>query len=388
MARKKGQGSISKRLDGSYMGRISKNGNTKYFYGKTESEVQLAIDDYKMKIASGNFCFITLSAYMHNFLVVYKMPAVKPSTYDTHEKIWRLYIDGSELGKTSMCDLTTDSIQLYLNALPATGLSYSQCKKIQELISMTLKHAFFNRDITSDIASMVSLPRRDKFPDAKVVQAYTQEEYIAVKKVCDTKYYDSGLKSNLFSWRYAPLIIFLFNTGLRCGELLALRWENIDLDAKVIHVCENAVRVKSRSVDGAVIGSGVVVSSPKTKKSIRDVPLNDVALSALLETKKRYQDCGCLCEYVACNMDGGMLNLRSFERMVEKTCQCANVPYKGVHAIRHTFTSFSINAGIPPQVVSDLLGHSSVVFTLNRYNHNNEDSLRHAVDLLQHATQI
>ena len=82
------------------------------------------------------------------------------------------------------------------------------------------------------------------------------------------------------------------------------------------------------------------------------------------------------------NGRGSHLTYSTFIQRYKRICDYLDVPYRGLHALRHTFASRLIKAGISPKVVSDLLGHSSVVFTLNRYVHTDIDSRKNAVNVL------
>ena len=83
------------------------------------------------------------------------------------------------------------------------------------------------------------------------------------------------------------------------------------------------------------------------------------------------------------NLFGDNMKLRSFQQTFWRICEYVGVPNYGLHSLRHTFASRLISRGVPPKVVSQLLGHSSVVFTLNRYVHTYDDDLQGAVSSLE-----
>lgn len=170
--------------------------------------------------------------------------------------------------------------------------------------------------------------------------------------------------------------LLIYNTGLRASELLALTWDNVDFEKGFIYVRTSLSHTKNRDAGGKK--SKDVIGSLKTDKSKRDIPLNKSARDYLLFLREDRNG-----PYVVHNMNGDFLKLRSFQQTFKRACLYAGVPYKGLHALRHTFASCLIANDVAPKVVSDLLGHASVVFTLNRYVHSFDENVRSAVELLE-----
>ncbi|MEQ9319108.1 MAG: tyrosine-type recombinase/integrase [Polyangiaceae bacterium] len=159
-------------------------------------------------------------------------------------------------------------------------------------------------------------------------------------------------------WR--AIITVATRTGLRIGELLALRWRDVDLEAGRL--------VVRRST------SCGEVSTPKNGRT-REVPLSDQARAALLEHRHERG------ELVFCDDDGAMLTRNSCRRPLHRACKRAGIRRIGWHKLRHTFASHLTMRGAPLKSVQELLGHGTIEMTM-RYAHLSPDARRDAVKLL------
>jgi integrase len=159
-------------------------------------------------------------------------------------------------------------------------------------------------------------------------------------------------------WR--TMILVAIKTGLRQGELLALRWSDLDLVAGRI--------VVRRAVARGIVGT------PKSGKS-REVPLSPEALSAL-KAHRHLRG-----ELVFCDGDGGMLTKGQCKHPLWRACKRAGLRRVGWHVLRHTFASHLVMRNAPLKAVQELLGHASITTTM-RYAHLSPDARRDAVSLL------
>lgn len=378
MARSKGLGTIRKRSDGLYEGRITKNKVTKYFYSKDKKSVEKQILEYSRKERFEKVVRIKFQDYVYTYLITFKYGHIKASSYDRLERIYNNYIIDSNIGALPLSELTDIKVQQYINTLPELNISYSTAKKIYDMVRVVLMYAYVKNDISVDIASIMRMPIKESFKEVKHIETYTHEEYDILYEYIMTEY---SIKRNQRSLRYAPLYLILFHTGLRVGELLALTWKDIDFKDNVIHISKSVSFVRNRTGDGNAKNISII-TSVKTSAGVRDIPINKPCIELFKELGNRYSDFGCDSEFVCCNMDGSFIKLRAFERQFQRICGRAGVEYKGIHAIRHTFASNLIEKGVFPKVVSELLGHTNVVFTLNRYVHADKKAKVDALDLL------
>jgi integrase len=159
-------------------------------------------------------------------------------------------------------------------------------------------------------------------------------------------------------WR--TMILLGLRTGMRQGEMLALRWQDVDLVAGRIVVKQNYVRGE--------------IGTPKSGKP-REIPLSD-DLRAALKSHRHLRG-----EYVFCNMDGKLLTKGECKHPLWTACKRAGLRLIGWHVLRHTFASHLVMRGAPLKAVQELLGHSTIQMTM-RYAHLGPEIVRDAVRLL------
>lgn len=182
-----------------------------------------------------------------------------------------------------------------------------------------------------------------------------------------------------YAHKYWYVYLLLANTGLRIGELLYLKWENVNLSDRTITVEGN--RVRARDVETGKIVD-IEQDTAKTATSTRVVPINAAAMQVFNElAETRSSTTG----HVVLNTKGKPVSSHdidiSFYQLL-KRCGVEKKKRHGVHSLRHTFATRLIEQGVPIKVVSELLGHSSTSVTLNIYVHYDSDELLNAVESL------
>ena len=179
------------------------------------------------------------------------------------------------------------------------------------------------------------------------------------------------------SERWYPLWVLLSTTGLRIGEALALSWDCVDLDARRLLVVRSLQRQRGR---------GLVFAEPKTLRCRRLVHLSSVACEALREHRCRHPSDvsvdGSGCGLVFGNRNSGPQDSGSVTTALNRALKRAGLPHIRVHDLRHTVASVLLAKGVNPKVVQDLLGHSTVLTTLNTYSHLTESLSRSAADAM------
>lgn len=382
--RDKGDGCIRQRKDGRFEANIQigthENGKPikKYFYGSTQSEVKKKLKDFKVNIARGyeNVSKMTLSTYLERYLKIYKLNSIKQSSYDRLESTFEHHVK-PEIGYMQMGNINVDDIQQLIND-KAQELSYSSVKKIQELLNQCFKHAFVTGDILRNPMLGVVMPKQSMMNvQTKKVQEYSKKDIMKIEKVINTTF-DS--KRQLY--RYSPIFIFILNTGLRAGEALALTWDKIDFKKKTVMISNSLSLVKNRNGKEDENKRKIIISDTKTINGNRIIPLNQKAIKALREIQRRNEFQNIKSEYVVCDLNGNYLPPRNFQRTFECILTKAKVENQGIHALRHTFGSRALRAGVEIKVVSELLGHSNITITYNRYIHVLKEQKIHAVELL------
>lgn len=156
-------------------------------------------------------------------------------------------------------------------------------------------------------------------------------------------------------------IVICLNTGIRIGELCALKWMNIDLDKKVINIKETMERIYDRESHK----TKVIIDKPKTQASIREIPISSKLYIILKELKKKYKST----DFFLTGESDKYIEPRNYEYIYKKILKkCKIKPYK-FHTTRHTFATNCIEVGMDVKALSEILGHSNVNVTLNRYVH-------------------
>jgi len=171
--------------------------------------------------------------------------------------------------------------------------------------------------------------------------------------------------------------------GLRRGELLALRWSDVDLDDGLVHVRQNVQRL---------LEIGLVYGSPKTSRSRRTVPLPARSIKVLrahrarqaaeaLALGARWPETG----LVFTSTVGTVIEPRNLSRLFDDLIAAAGVRRIRFHDLRHTCASLLLAQGVPARVVMDVLGHSQMAITMDLYSHVMPTALREAADAIDRA---
>lgn len=163
---------------------------------------------------------------------------------------------------------------------------------------------------------------------------------------------------------------------MRLGELLALKWEDVDF-------VNNIIKIKATQTISLVNGKLKKAESlPKTKSSYRTIIINKTSLSMLQELKKRNDIQSIKTMYVISNLNGDSFNENNFRRDFRKFCERYDIEYKGIHTLRHTFASRLFRNNVDVLTVSKLLGHSNPTITQNIYIHILEEQKVKAISLM------
>lgn len=327
---------------------------------------------------------LTVEEYANEWLYIYKIKTVKRSTFDLHEKMFRRYIN-PQIGNKKMQNTTDTDLQCILNSV-SDKMAFSTVKKVKETIGQCWKFAYERGDIEKDILSTIKIPQECQCgKKTKKIEVYTENE---IKKMYETivLYYNTK-----HYYRISPLLIFLANTGLRIGEALALDKTDIDLENKIVKINKTLSRVKIREdlPDNDDRSYEYIITEPKTETSNRIVDLNNTAIWALEEINRRNKDMNIVkSNFVFSSEFGNFFNPRSIEDTMKRVCNRANIKYHGLHSLRHTFASRCFQKGIPVEIVSKILGHSSPAITTKVYIHIMPHMKRDAVLLLDDNLNI
>jgi integrase len=385
--RTRGEGSISQKANGTYLGRITISGYAPYSCtGKTEKEVEKKLREFKIRTIKGEIIprKQTVNAYISNWLTEVKKPTMKAASYDRLERTFEHQIRDSHVGRSQMGNLTSMDVQKLLNSCVDKNYSYSTIKKVYQLLNNCFNHAVAVRDIQFNPVNGAYLPKEENIiKQTKVVSTMMDGDLLKLEHSIDDCFSTGREK-----YRYAAAYTLIANTGLRSGEALALRWDHVDLENRVITVNQNASRIKNRNKNDSA-KSIQIITSVKTKTGIRTIPINDTAYKCLLKLKAiQKQDHNAACPYVIATSTGKIVVQNSFYRIFQRMQEELEISPVTVHALRHTFATNLIKQGTDIKVVSQLLGHSSVRITYDTYVHTDLTHAIEAVNKLNTNTAI
>ena len=289
---------------------------------------------------------ISLTSYIAEWLTTFKQTTVKQSTYDrllTSVKA----LEGFEIATMPIGEITCIDIQQYVNDLTKRGYGLSTIKKQMRIVTAPLKQASALHIIPADPGIGIRLPSRyNVSKPERLIEAYTAQEQTALRSVL------SGRQRNGYA-----AIALMIETGLRVGEALALRWQDVQLTRKRIYVRNTVVRLANKK-------QSFVQDSVKSESSRRTIPLTPEAIKLLERLYERRKN-----EWVFTNCDGERLSYEALRYQTRIACQEAGIEYRGEHVFRHTFATNCYHKGIDVKLLSRLLGHADVNITYNLYIH-------------------
>lgn len=312
-------------------------------------------------------------------------PILKPATWESYDKT----ISGKikpyfEQKNYKFRDIKPEIFTEYFVYLATEGksngkggLSYKTVKNIRGVLSSAYEYAIENSYIKDNPVLKSRMPSfahniKSDVPEYRAEQVR--------KLLLFAKENDSHI--------YIFLLLALY-TGLRKGELLALTWDDVDYDKKLLRV--NKSRTGSRKAITAQI------TTPKTESSNRKIPLNDTVLEALKAEKKRQDEYSAMLgngydkssSFIIRTVLGKpYVNLSAINRVVNRLTEKAGLPHCTIHGFRHSVASILDNNGVPIQDISVLLGHESVQTTERIYINRRKTAKETTINALDSAINL
>lgn len=332
--RKRGENSWELRW---YVGRGpdgKKRYKTKTVRSPRKSDAQKELNRVLGELSMGQYIEpskMTVAEYVREWLKSTK-GSVKPSTYDWYEMIMRIHIV-PHLGHLLLSQLTPMHIQTAYRELKESGASASTINGCHRVLRAALNQAVRWELLHRNPTVGVDKPRKGR----REMEVLTSEQ---VNKLLDA----ARSRSNY------PLYLAAVTTGLREGELLGLRWQDLDLDRKTI------------TITGTLSRDGEWIGSPKTKSSARTIPIPTELADELREMPRSS-------ELVFTTSTGQPINHANLHRQFKSLLKKAKLPNIRFHDLRHTHATLLLQAGVHPKIVQERLGHSSISMTMDIYSH-------------------
>jgi integrase len=328
---------------------------------RTRKEAEKAFAETRDQIRQGSFV-APANTTVESFLVAEWLPAirasVRPGTHDLYAKMVGAYIVPT-LGPRRLADVTPGQLNALYAALllngrrqPGTrpaGLSPKTVRHVHTLLHKAFSDAVRWGHLGRSPADRAE-PPRPRTPEMKVWDLTQLRRFL----------------TQVESDRLSPVWLLMATTGMRRGELVGLRWADVDLDGGRVSIVQTHVLVNRQ----------VIVSEPKTLKGRRSIALDATTVGALrqfrrrqLEERLRYGELWTDTGLVVVHDDGTAINPRLLSSWFAQNARKAGLPPIRLHDLRHSYATAALTAGIPAKVVSERLGHANIAITLDTYSH-------------------
>lgn len=369
---KKGE-NIRKRADGRWEGRYKvdtpTDSKTKYHsvYGKTYKEVK-----DKIRLITSQPALLNEKKQQQPILIKEVITQWLNSSKSIHkgatEVRYEYLIEKHiipELGDVPLSSVTSSMLTSFMNRkLEQGSLNGKEALSpayVRSIMSVTLSILQFavNEELCQPLNINLQKPSTDK-------------RELEVLSVFDQNRLESALLNNINETKLGILISL--NTGLRIGEVCALSWNDIDFENQIFHIRSTVARVKSDDERNGM--TKLIIDKPKTKSSLRDIPIPSKLIPILVFMKQRATGI-----YVVSN-NNCFISPRTYEYRYHKILDDCNIPSVNYHTLRHTFATRCIEVGVDVKTLSEILGHANVSITLNTYVHSSMELKRQQLEKL------
>jgi integrase len=353
MTKKRGQneGTIYKRKDGTWSAQVSIQGRRLTKYTKTHTEARTWLRTTLTQVDNG-ITFLgaqmELGKYLEQWLVTVKT-SVRPKTYDQYRQISTGHIIPI-LGRIKLKDLRPDQIQSLYNNKLKSGTSNRTVRMIHAVIHRALNQALQMGVITRNPSDAVIRPKLVKKEMKTLTDTQVQTLLLGVRGT-----------------RFEALYLLAVTTGLREGELLGLKWSDLDWITRHLSIQRQLQRLHDL---------GLVFSEPKSASGRRVIVLGTATVEKLREHYQRQQwerlaagERWVENDLIFPTTIGTPSDWRSLVRSFKKLLQTSSLPNIRFHDLRHTAATLMLQQGIHPKVVQERLGHSQISLTLDTYSH-------------------
>lgn len=351
---------IHKRKDGRWEARYIKcydlNGKAKYgsVYAKSYTEVKelLKMQNTKCEINNKVVSNISMEQLCKEWLESVRI-TLKASSYAKYYHTVNCHIINS-IGDKKVKHITNEFVEQFIKQKAENGkLDGSgglSSKTIHDLLSILIKiikYAEKKKYITNFNYDIIQ------------PKLYTCE--LPVLSIADQNKLIQYVLKNLDTYKLG--VLFALYTGIRLGELCALTWQDIDFETGSLRINKTLQRIKN--IDGCDLSkTKIIIDTPKSQKSVRNIPIPSFFLNILKSYSKKYN-----CNSYILSGTKKYIEPRIYQTKFKKYLEEANVTNINFHALRHTFATRAIEQGFDVKSLSEILGHSTVRFTLERYVH-------------------
>jgi len=354
--RDRGDGAVFQRGDGRWVARLrDPAGRPRYLYAKDRAQAKQRLAEAQAIVHVGQPLpdqRLTFGRYLLAW-VAGLGAGVKPRTVAYYETYVRRHLLPSDLAPKPLARLEPSDLRRLYTAKLSSGLSSTSVHHIHAVIHVALQRAVDDGVLGRNVAALVGRSNR---PKVRHIEMNTIAEGDQPRRFLE------AAKGE----RLEALLILALTTGMRRGELLALRWKDVNLDRSVLAVT-GSLQGQSRST--------LSIATPKSGKS-RSVALGTVAVTALRERRKsqaqeqllvggEWRDLG----LVFATEFGDFLSPTTLRLALRRTLTRANLPTIRFHDLRHSAATIMLSRDVHPKMASEMLGHSTIAITLDLYSH-------------------
>ena len=274
---------------------------------------------------------------------------VRVSTYKRYQNLLRLHFL-PVLGRYQLGKLSPQHIQaLYAQKLKE-GLSPRTIRFLHAVLHKAFDHAVRLNYLSRNLCDVVELPRSEKYEHHSLTQEQIQQFLSCVE-----------------GHPLEALFVLALVTGMRRGELLALKWKDVNFAESILQVQRSLIEVR---------GESIRESEPKTAHGRRSIYLIPLAIDALkqhrarqLETRLQHADIWQEQDYIFCTSHGSPFHVTYIVNTFRTLLKKASLPRIRFHDMRHSAATLLLSMGIHPKVVQEILGHSNIRITMDVYSH-------------------
>jgi len=347
-----GEGSIYRRRDGRWVGQAHKEtGGRVFVYGTTQREVRERMTAVKRELQqnippiTGR---MTLAVYLQHWLVESAKPTIRESTYVSYRTIVRNHLV-PQLGRVQLAKLTPEMIERFLNERIGTGLSPRRVQYFHAVLRRALNRAVKAGYLGRNVATLVDPPRVPH----KEIEPFTPSQVRVLLE---------AIKGNRLEALYSVALAI----GLRQGEALGLRWEDVDFQAGLIHARYELQRFEGK----------FHLVELKSRRSHRTLAMPPYIAEKLREhgAMQREEHLRLGPEWhdndlVFTSQTGLPLDGKNVTRAFQRLLRRAGLPKRRFYDLRHSCATLLLVQGVPARVVMEILGHSQIGLTMNTYTH-------------------
>lgn len=369
-----GEGSIYQRADGRWvavidLGYVGGKRKRQTFYRKTRKEAAAKLNEELANLRKGGIVAssdTTVESFLRMWLEETVQGHKAPRTVESYTSTIQQHII-PELGRYRIGKLDQSHVQTMLNSKKASGLSARTVAYIRAILRAALNDAMQRGIVVRNVAAFSKPPRGEK----RDAQPFTIEE---------VRRFFASIADDRFEAAY----VIAGTLGLRRGEVLGLRWLDIDEQGGTLTVRQQVQRVEGKDQ----------IQPLKTKRSIRTLPLTTNVREALdrrmqhqaeerMLAGDRWQESG----LVFTSTVGTIMNPGNFYNRYRQALDRAGLPPHTFHDLRHTASTLLVRQGVHPRVAMEILGHSQIAVTMDVYSHVVGDSMRDAMASIEGALE-